>query len=203
MKTMTDNMGNQIPVKYIAPYDKTRDAAAKKLLAEWQKARKGLEDLMSRSIATVASVKEAATKTGLKGNFQFCSFDGNIKISLDQNYCIELDARVREARDKMLEYAKKLCAKAGDDAQALFEIVQEAFAANKSGSLSISRVMSLCKRNITAPEWIEAREMLLASIKPVKGRAYLSVGVRSDRQHDYKFVLLNVSDCWPEGVEVM
>ena len=43
IKTMTDSMGNNIPVKYVSAYDKARDRATRRILARFQKARSMLE----------------------------------------------------------------------------------------------------------------------------------------------------------------
>ena len=58
--------------------------------------------------------------------------------------------------------------------------------------------MSLCRRNVTAPEWTEARDMLLASLQPERGRCYIHVYSRPDMQHDFEMVRLDIADCWPK-----
>ena len=197
-KTMRDSSGQDIPVKYVSKYDRERDARTRRILARYLKARAVLESCLADSLADIESIQAAReTEIGSRGNFQCQSFDGLIQVSIDQAWNIRLDDRIREARDIMLAYAKDLCAKAGADASALFEIVQEAFAASKSGGLSVGRVLSLCRRNITAPEWIHARKLLMDSIQTDKGRAYLRVYHRPDTQHDWAMVKLDIADCWP------
>ena len=39
----------------------------------------------------------------------------------------------------------------------------------------------------------------MASMQPVKGKAYIRVGVRRSVQEDYKFIRLDAADCWPVG----
>lgn len=197
-KTMRDSSGQDIPLKYISKYDRERDARTRRILARYLKARAVLEACLADSLADIEAIQTAReTDANAKGNFQCQSFDGLIQVSIDQAWNIRLDDRVREARDIMLAYAQELCAKAGPDAQALFEIVQEAFAASKSGGLSIGRVLSICRRNITAPEWLRARKLLLDSIQTDKGRAYLRVYHRPDTQQDFAMLKLDIADCWP------
>lgn len=206
MKTMTDSNGYAIPVNRVSRFDKVRDRGCRRIEARFRKAREMLERLVKDCLEDVAAM-QAARELPLaeKGNFQTSSFDGLIKVCVDQAWHIELDDRVKAARDQMLEYARSLCAKAGEDAVALYEIVEEAFAATKTGSLSIGRVLSLCRRNISAPQWVAARKMLLDSINPQKGRAYLRCETRPDTQHDFKQIRLDITDCWPvakEGLKV-
>ncbi len=197
-RTMRDNLGRDIPVKYVSRYDRERDARTRRILARYIKARSVLESCLADSLADIEAIQLARdTEVAAKGNFQCQSFDGLIQVAIDQAWNIRLDDRVREARDIMLAYAQGLCAKAGTDAQALFEIVQEAFAASKSGGLSIGRVLSICRRNITAPEWLRARKLLLDSIQTDKGRAYLRVYHRPDTQRDFAMLKLDIADCWP------
>jgi len=199
-KTMRDATGVDVPIKYISKYDRERDKRCRRILARFLKARAMLEAVVAESLADIEAVqRERDTPPAAKGNFQTSSFDNLIQVSIEQSYSIKLDDRVTTARDQMLAYAQRLCASAGRDAQALYEIVQEAFAANKSGGLSIGRVLSLCRRNITAPEWLEARQMLLDSIQPERGRAYLRVSTRPDVQHDWQMIRLDLADCWPEA----
>ena len=198
MKTMRDNTGHDVPVKYVGKYDRLRDERTKRVLARFRKARSVLEAVVRDSLADIAAIQEARdTPVAEKGNFSVTSFDGLVKVAIDQAWHIELDDRVKEARDRMLGYAKRLCGKAGDDAAALLEIVEEAFAANSAGRLSVSRVMSLCRRNIQAREWTEARDMLLASLQPERGRCYIHVYARPDMQHDFEMIRLDLADCWP------
>ena len=198
MKTMRDNNGHDVPIKYVSKYDRLRDEKTKRILARFVKARKDIEKVVRDSLADIAAIQGAReTPVADKGNFSVTSFDGLVRVAIDQAWHIELDDRVKEARDRMLGYAKSLCAKAGPDAHALLEIVEEAFAANSSGRLSVGRVLSLCRRNVTAPEWTEARDMLLASLRPEKGRCYIHVYSRTDMQHEFEMVRLDLADCWP------
>ena len=200
MKTMKDNNGHDVPVKYVSKYDRLRDERTKRILARFRKERKALEAVVRDSLADIAVIQGAREAAAAeKGNFSVTSFDGLVRVAIDQAWHIELDDRVREARDRMLGYAKKLCGKAGPDAAALLEIVEEAFAANSAGRLSVGRVLSLCRRNITAREWTEARDMLLASLQPEKGRCYIHVYSRPDMQHDFEMVRLDLADCWPKA----
>lgn len=197
-KTMRDSSGQDIPLKYVSKYDRERDARTRRILARYLKARAVLESCLADSLADIEAIQAARdTETAAKGNFQCQSFDGTIQIQIDQAWNISLDDRVREAREILLNYARSLCAKAGDDAQALLQIVEQAFAVSKSGRLSIGRVLSLCRLKLTEPECIRAQKLLMDSIQTDKGRAYLRVYHRPDTQQDWAMVKLDIADCWP------
>ena len=205
-KTMRDSNGDDILVKYVKPYDRERDKRARRILARTQKVRAALEAFVEDTLGDIDAIRDMRLQeTGKgdaeKGNFTCQSFDGLIEVQINQQWSIRLDERVKAARDAMLDYAKSLCAKAGSDAGALFEIVEEAFAVGRTGNLSVGSVLRLCRRNIKAPEWVKAVELLLASIQTDRGKAYLKVSVRPDTQHDFKAIRLDIADCWPIAQE--
>ena len=150
-KMYINEMGQPVPAKYISDYDKLRDEIVERIHERYTKARKMLEATLQDTLADLEKLQDKSeVKITDKGNITFRSFDGNTRVELRAGAHIELDSRVIAARDKMLAYAKELCLKAGDDAEALFELVSEAFQTNKSGALSASKVLALCRRNITA-----------------------------------------------------
>lgn len=206
IKTMRDSTGKDVPVKYVNGYDKERDKRSRRILARTQKVRAVLEAFVSDSLGDIDAIRDARLEElgkgdAAKGNFTCQSFDGLIEIQINQQWSIRMDERVKAARDAMLDYAKRLCEKAGSDAGALFQIVEEAFAVGRTGNLSVGSVLRLCRRDIKAPEWIKAKEMLLASIQTDKGKAYLKVSTRPDTQHDFRAIRLDIADCWPVSMD--
>lgn len=208
MKTMIDSQGNAIPLKYVKKYDRARDAAARKVLARFLKARKDLEKVVVESIADLDAVRAEAgaedSVGGEKGNYQLRSFDGHVLVQIRQNYRITLDERVIRAKELMFEYASGIAGKVdGTDGEALMEIIRSAFEANRTGNLPYTKVLALLRLNINAPKWVEAKTLLTESIKPEKGKCYITCAVRPDAQHDHRPVRLDLADCWPsEGKEV-
>lgn len=201
--TMTDAMGNEVPIRYVSPYDRARDAGVRRIHARWKKARSYLEKVMAESLEDLEKIAVARGAAGIeaaeKGNMQISSFDGLVTVGLNVRYDIYLDERVVRARELMLDYARGLAAKlGGDDAQALLALVDEAFQANRSGALSIARVLSLMRREIHAPQWQEARRLLAESMETRRGKSYLRVEARENRQKSPVPVRLDIADCWPE-----
>lgn len=202
MKTMRDAAGNDIPVKYVKPYDKKRDKVVRGILARFLKARKALEDVVAKSVAELEELSGLKEKLGEKGNFSARSFDGLIQVSIRQQYRISLDERVVKARELMTGYVGRAIAKiAGEDARALSLIVDEAFRANPQGYLSAGRIVALLRMNIADEGWREAQGLLKESITPVKGKQYLSCEVKPDTQGEFRAVRLDIADCWPRGAK--
>ena len=99
----------------------------------------------------------------------------------------------------MLGYVGGVLAKiGGNDAQALKLIVAEAFKANAQGFLSTGKIMALMRMEIDNADWREAKAILQESIKPQKGKRYLRCETRRTTEGDFRPVVLDIADCWPE-----
>jgi hypothetical protein len=53
------------------------------------------------------------------------------------------------------------------------------------------------RRDIRAPQWQEAKRLLSESMETRRGKSYLRVESRPDRQHDPVPIRLDIADCWP------
>ena len=202
IKTMTDSMGNNIPVKYVSAYDKARDRATRRILARFQKARSMLEAVVAESIADLDELSKLKDSLGEKGNFSARSFDGLIQVAIRQQYNIRLDERVIHARELMMEYVNSVLDRVdGVDVSALRLLVTEAFKVNPQGFLSAGRVLSLMRMEVNNDKWREAKMILQAALKPEKGKQYLICESRKTTQGDFKAIRLDIADCWPEVVK--
>lgn len=206
-KTMVDSMGQEVPIKYVSKYDKERDRIVRKIHKRFLKARADLEKVMEDSLADMKQLAAARGEAGIpiagdRGNMQASSFDGLITVAIAVRYEIHLDERVQQARDLMLAYARGLAKQlGGDDSAALLELIDEAFQVSRSGTLSISRVLSLLRRNIRAKEWRLAQKLLAESIETRRGKSYFRVEHRKDRQQKAEPIKLDIADCWPAATK--
>jgi len=200
-KTMRDNNGNNVPLKYVSSYDRARDAASRRIHRRFIQARKLLESVVAESIQDLDKLASLKESLGDKGNFSTTSFDGLIRVSIRQRYNIFLDERVVKARELMLKYVNGVLSRVGDsDASALRLIVSEAFKANSQGFLSTSRIFSLLRMEINDHDWRDAKGILQNCIIPQKGKRYLTCDVRPNMQADFSTIRLDIADCWPEEV---
>ena len=197
--TMTDSNGNEVPLKYVTAYDRARDAATRRIHARFVRARKMLETLVAESIAELDKLSQLKESLGKKGNFSATSFDGLIRVNIRQRYNIFLDERVVKARELMMGYVNRILANVREqEAKALRLIISEAFRANSQGFLSTSKIFALLRMEIDDPDWHAAKEILQESIKPQKGKRYLSCDTRKNTQVDFSTIRLDIADCWPD-----
>lgn len=201
-KVMIDNMGAAVPLRHVSKYDRQRDAGVRKIHARFTKARKMLEQVMIDTLDDLDALAKARGETGVelaeKGNIQISSFDGLITVGLNVRYEIHLDERVKRARELMYACARRISAKLDSkDATLLEVLVDEAFLPTRSGSLPVARVLSLMRRDVNDDDWRAAKKLLSESIDTRRGKSYIRVEARPDRQHDPVPVRLDLADCWP------
>lgn len=201
MKTMTDALGAQIPLKYVSAYDKARDRVTRRILARFEKARTALEAVVAESIQDLDELAKLKESLGAKGNFSARSFDALIQVSIRQQYNIRLDERVVKARELMMEYIESVLNRVDSvDVSALRLLVQEAFRSNSQGYLSTGRVLALMRMEVASEKWREAKMILQEALRPEKGKQYLICERRESTQGEFKAVRLDIADCWPQEV---
>ena len=183
----------------MSKFDKARDAVSRRIHKRFVDERKRLEQLVKDCIADLDGLMKLKESVGLKGNFQTSSFDGNIQVSIDQQYNIQLDERVAKARELMLEYVNSELSRLDKDTTFLRKLVEDSFRANAKGYLPIASILKLTRYEVKDARWNEARGILQDAMKPVPGKRYLNCRVRASRQHDFQTIRLDLADCWPES----
>ena len=103
-KIWIDIYGDVVPARHVNKFDKARDAVSRRIHKRFMDERRRLEQLVKDCIADLDELMKLKASVGVKGNFQTSSFDGNIQVSIDQQYTVQLDERVAKARELMLEY---------------------------------------------------------------------------------------------------
>lgn len=202
-KIWIDAAGNEVPETYVPISKRKIEKKIRAIHKRFKEARVILEKLVRETLEDIEGIKairlgELLVPVAEKGNFQICSFDGSIRISLDQQYNIVMDDRVSVARDLMLNFIKGITTKlGGQDAATILALINEAFKANRSGGLSVSRVLSLLNLEISAPEWEQACDILRDSLSTNRGKQYLNCAERPSPQHDYENIRLDLPSCWP------
>ena len=196
-KLWIDLKGDTVPARYVSKFDKARDAVSRRIHKRFVDERKRLEQLVKDCIADLDGLMKLKESVGLKGNFQTSSFDGNIQVSIDQQYNIQLDERVAKARELMLEYVNSELSRLDKDTTFLRKLVEDSFRANAKGYLPIASILKLTRYEVKDARWNEARVILQDAMRPVPGKRYLNCRIRASRQHDFQTIRLDLADCWP------
>ena len=200
-KTMTDATGTAIPVKYVKPYDRKRDAIARRILKRWLAGRAVIERVFAETVKDINELESLATtertggrKLGVKGNFQATSFDGLIVVSRSAKYSLHFDERLRAAQEIIEGIVREKTDGVDLD---LVELIRGVFRPTSDGMLSQARVLGLFKLNIKHSRWQEAMALIRESIAAKRSKDILAVRFKNDRNGDWQSVLLDIADGAP------
>lgn len=203
VEVMIDAQGREVPTKYVKPYDRARDKAARRCLKRWQRARAALEALYAETDAELVALESAAADgrtdrhLGRRGNFQFQSFDGLIQVSRSARYELRFDERLRQAQEIIEALIR---AKAQGVDSMLSELIKGAFQPTSTGLLSQARILGLFQLKITDPRWLEAMDLIRESIESRRGKNLLAVRHKPHRDAEWQSIILDVANAGPDVI---
>lgn len=126
---------------------------------------------------------------GTKGNLTLLSFDGRFKVVVAQQDYISFDERLQVAKALIDKCIKKWSD--GADAN-LLALVNDAFQVDKTGNVSIRRVLGLRSLDIDDRDWKKAMDAIAESVQVVGSKSYLRVYERNS-VGDYLPISLDVA----------
>lgn len=180
-ETYTDAAGRQVPANYVPKFAKTKDAAARKILAAWRKEEARLRKLWKETVAAVEKIHAEARKeeklepatVADKGYFSFRSFDGNIVVRLDRARDVVFNEKLDLAKELIDEAVREI---AGETAGDLRTIVESAFKPRgKNRTLDRQRLSDICRMNVRNEKWKKAVELIKAAAEESARMDYLRV----------------------------
>lgn len=193
---MVDGNGEQVPAKYVKPYDRARDRIARRIAKRWDDERSRLERVYAETMADIDELAEISGREGVrvggaKGNLQFQSFDRLIQVGMDARYDMEFDERLRTAQALIEQFVADKSA--GVDAD-LRELVLAAFRPTSDGLLPRARILGLLRLKIAGPTWARAMDLIKESINTRRGKTLIRVERRASTDDKFARVLLSASD---------
>ncbi len=196
---MWDAEGRFVPHKLIKPVDSLRNDMVLDLVGPAVALSKRISDFKRDAFDEMnAFLDLAAEKYGIdksaKGNVVFYSFDGRYKI-------------VRSAADQLvfgesLLSAKKLideCLTTWTEGsnEKIRVLVMDAFQVDRTGRISISRVLRLRQLDISDEKWLRAMKAIDDSIRVVATKSYVRFYERQGDSDNYAPILLDMASVTP------
>lgn len=118
-----------------------------------------------------ASAEEHGVKLrGRKGGFSLLSYDGLLKIVVDNDDLVAVNEKVSVAREAVFGCVRRWSE--GVNAN-LAEVVRRAFETDKRGHLSLARLLALRSYRIDDPEWEAAMEALGQGLTVYGAKTYI------------------------------
>ena len=197
MKTMTDARGQEVPITYVAAYDKAKDRVVRRIEANARKLKAQMQAFLSDAVKAMTELSGLKESLGDRGNFSARSFDAKIQVSIRQSWNIRLDERTAKARELMMDYACRELEKAGSGAYLLQQMIEAAFKVDRLGFMPRREVAKLLSYKVNDAKWNEGAAILKECQTTEKGKRYLIVETRKTSQDDFKQLRLDIADCWP------
>ena len=193
-KEWLNHKGEVVPKEYVSSIDKKKEKALTKLLKQSYQLNEKLTELKKQMFSEADALVELdykehnMDKPETKGNHTMYSFDKSIRFTIKVQDVIEFDDRIQMAQQKINQFLEAKSEGADSD---LLLLVNNAFKTTK-GRLDKSRIFGLFGLDIKNKIWLDAIELIKASITTNHTRRYASIAER-DANGNYSDVQLNIS----------
>lgn len=166
---LINQKGHQVPVKAIRPADIIRHEFVQSAIAKAKEQSKALAEFkkqqMSEFDAFIALLAQeyAVELGGTKGNVTLRSFDHKQKVTLQVQESIELGPELLVAKELIDECLNEWSEGANEN---LKLIIEQTFATDKKGKVSVQKVLGLRRLKISddSGKWQRAMDIIADSI---------------------------------------
>ena len=191
-----DAAGNHVPMKYIDPVDKRRDAMVEKLFRQALQAQERLakfKALVEKDVAKyldwlAAEKGEDVLSPG--GNYELRTFAGDKQLCVDVNKVIAFDERLQLAKQKINRCLELWSDGANDKLKA---VVFDAFKVDRKGQLDSKRILGLRALKIVDKDWQAAMELITEAITITGTRRYLRFQVKDGQDAEWRTIRLDLA----------
>ena len=191
-----DTRGAFLPEETIKAVDKIEDETVRKCMAyaedlSAQIARfKGhtMEDI--GDFLAILAQEYGTSRGGQKGNVTLTSYDGLLKVQVQQADLIEFGAQLQTAKTLIDEYLRERTADAHPEIQA---IINRAFDVDKAGKIRREELFRLRRLEIEDPRWREAMRAITDAIRIVGSKEYVRFYKRDRPDGAWKAVTIDLA----------
>lgn len=168
--------GAYVPLERIREVDLLRDTVVRTLCGQARALASAIDTFRTSAGAEIGafadlSAGEHGVKLrGRKGGFSLMSYDGLLKIVVDNDTLIAVNEKVTVAREAVFTCVRRWTEGANAN---LAEIARRAFETDKQGHLSLARLLTLRSYRIDDPEWDAAMEALGQGLTAYGSKTYV------------------------------
>ena len=185
--------GAYVPVANIKEIDKLRDELVERLCAKALEFSQLIANFRASSQSEVEEFRQVSAQDhgirmgGKRGGFALTSFDGALKIIIDNDTLVGVNEKVSIAREAIFSCVKRWSQGANAN---LAELVRHAFETDKQGHLSVARLLALRSYKIeNDDEWTAAMEALAEGMTATGSKTYMRFYQRN-AEGEYKQIPL-------------
>lgn len=191
-----DSKGKLTHESVVRPIDKERDRLVKELFTQAVSVSAVLAEFKNRAFGDIAAFVSLSLEQykvdvgGKKGNVTLYSYNGQYKIMRAIQDSMKFDERILAAKELIYQCVTEWTEGARPEAKA---IIDHAFKTDNDGNLSVARILSLRKLDITDPRWVSAMDAIGESLQVVSSKSYIRVYERVGDTDNYRQIPLDLA----------
>lgn len=199
---LANSRGNLIDIELVRPEHLKKHEAVETVFKEVEK----LLDRMTKSKKKIikkiiAYLAWQAKRNGIDDpqweDVNLSNYPTTMRIMIKNNTSIEFDENLQLARKKIDECLDEWTSKANPNIKA---IIDRAFKVGKKGFIDKGNIFGLFQLNITHPKWLEAMNLIRASMNETGKKEYVMFQKRDHQKAEFKTVNLNFSSLDVEAI---
>ncbi|MDA5523340.1 MULTISPECIES: DUF3164 family protein [Yersinia] len=174
---MLDRKSRLVPISQVSDFDLEMDAFVRAQVAEALEENARIKAFKAKSFnecyawLDLVAEKYGKTRGGAKGNVTFPSYDGSEQICIAVQDSLTFGPELQIAKELIDECISEWSVDANENLRA---IILDAFAVDKEGQLSTSRILSLRRIKIDDPRWHQAMEAISESLQVAVSKTYIN-----------------------------
>jgi hypothetical protein len=193
---MRDAKGALVPMTKIKPQHLLEDDLCQRLVAGANGLRNTLHVWRETAFGEVDSLLDmlrqdyGAARGGTKGNVQFTSFDGRLRVDVAMQDSIAFGAELTAAKALIDQCLTRWSDGANDN---LKVVVNDAFSVDKAGRLAVERILGLRRLAIEDADWRRAMDAIGDAVRVVSSKRYIRFYQRATTDAPWEAIPLTLS----------
>ncbi|NDW04046.1 DUF3164 family protein [Jiella pacifica] len=193
---LPDSKGNLVPIDLVKPEDRLEDEMVRKCLAFAEDLSSQIARFRGHTMEDIGAFQSildqeyGAKRGGAKGNATYMSFDGRMKVQVQQADLIEFGAQLQTAKKLIDEYLTALTVDASAEIQVF---VNRAFDVDKEGQVNRSELFRLRRLQIDDKRWQDAMRAISEAIRVVGSKEYVRFYKRESHDGAWQAVTIDLA----------
>lgn len=187
--------GSFMPIERVKPVDIARDELVREIVAKALAVAGDIAEFKHKALGDIEAFIEISAEEhgvkmgGDKGNVTLRTFDGEYKIKRAINETLVFDEQLQVAKALIDECIHEWSKGSRSEIKAL---INDAFQVDKEGRISITRILSLRRLNITDIKWQKAMKIIGESLQVDGSKTYIRI-YKQGKDGKYEHVSLDVA----------
>ena len=192
---MEDAQGRQVPLEMVKDIDRLRDQTVASVMEKTFAMRDALNEFKQeiwsdiQEFLSLSSEQHGIKGGGKKGNVTLTTYNGKYKLMIAVNDTLQFNEKLQVAKQLIDECIKEWSTDARPELRAL---IDSAFAVDKQGNISTTRVLGLRRLDISDEKWLKAMQAITESVQVVSSKTYMRFYTRQE-DGSYKQIPLDVA----------